>query len=124
VLKTVPQSGQADGNAQLLQAPLLDLAQGQIGLPGNPTAQGPVVLLQAGAPITPDLLGLALARLPVLVPKTFHTLAADPETLTDFAGTIASFPRGNNTLSQILTQRSHVPLFIQEDYSLPFNASI
>lgn len=96
MLETMPQGGQADGNLQLLKTALLEFAQRQIGLADNPSAQSPVMLFQAGAPITADFLGLALARTAVLVPKTFHALAADAETLADLTGAFPTFPCRDN----------------------------
>ncbi len=58
----MPQSGDANGNMQLLQTPLLEFVERQIGLGCNPAAQRSVMLFQAGAPVTADLLGSALAR--------------------------------------------------------------
>ena len=88
----MPQGGHADGNLQLLKTPLLEFAQRQIGLAGNPTAQRPVMLFQAGAPITADFFGLTFAGKTVLVPKTFHTLATNSEALANFAGTFPASP--------------------------------
>jgi hypothetical protein len=57
LFQTVPQSGDANGNFQVLQTPFLEFAQGQIRLRYNPAAQSSVMLFQAGAPVTADLFG-------------------------------------------------------------------
>src|ERR1700722_13598179 len=102
-LQTMPQGRQADGHLQLLPALFLQLAQGQTRLPDNPTAQGPVMLFQAGAPIAADWFGLALAGVRVLFPKPFHALATDPKTLAHDAGAFSACARGDDPLAQILT---------------------
>jgi hypothetical protein len=99
----MPQGRQADGHLQLLPALFLQLAQGQTRLPDNPTAQGPVMLFQAGAPIAADLFGLALAGPAVLFPKSFHALATDTKTMADDTGAFSAFPRSDDPLAQILT---------------------
>src|ERR1700691_2959586 len=70
LFQAVPQGGDADGNLQLLETPLLEFAQGQIRLLCNPLAQGAVMLFQAGAAITTNLFGPACTRKPLLLPKT------------------------------------------------------
>jgi hypothetical protein len=107
LFQPVPQSGQANGNVQMLQTPFLEFAQGQVRLCSNPSAQGSVMLFQAGAPVTADLFGLALASQTVLLPKTLHAFAADAKTPANFAGAFAALPRGDDPLSQILTQWPH-----------------
>jgi len=99
----VPQSGDANGNFQTLKTPLLKFAQSQIRLRANPPAQGSVMLFQAGAPVTTDLFGAALASLTILFPKALHTFAADAKTPANVAGAFPMFPRRNDPLSQILT---------------------
>ena len=86
LFQTVPQSGDADGNFQVLPTPFLEFVQGQIRLRPNPTAQGSVMLFQAGAPVTADLFGPALAGQTVLLPKTLHAFAADAKAPANFAG--------------------------------------
>ena len=73
------------------------------------------MLFQAGAPVTADLFGPALAGQTVLLPKTLHTFAADAKTPANFAGACPALPRGDNPLSQILTQRTHNSLFIKRE---------
>ena len=124
LLQPVPQSGDANGNFQLLKTPSLELAQSQIGLRHNPTAQGSVMLLQTGAPITTDLFGPARAGETVLLPKPLHAFAADAKTLAHFAGALPALPRQDDPLPQILTQRPHHPLSIKGDYPGAANASI
>src|ERR1035441_10324891 len=46
LFQTVPQSGDANGNFQVLQTPFLEFVEGQISLRCNPTAQGSVMLFQ------------------------------------------------------------------------------
>jgi hypothetical protein len=115
LLETVPQSSDADGNFQPLKTPLLKLAQRQIRLRLNPTAQGSVMLFKAGASVTADLLGAAHAGETVLLPKPLHTFTADTKTPTYFAGALTAFSRSDNSLSQILTQRPHKSLFIEKE---------
>jgi len=103
----VPQSSDANGNLQLLQTTSLEFAEGQIRLRRNPSAQGSVMLFQTGAPVTADLLGPALAGQMVLLPKTLHAFTADAKTPANFAGAFPALPRGDDPLSQILTQRPH-----------------
>jgi hypothetical protein len=109
----MPQSRDANGNVQLLQTPFLKRVQGQIGLRPNPSAQGSVMLFQTRTPITANLLGSALAGQTVLFPKTLHAFTADAKTLANFAGACPALPRGDNPLSQILTQRPHNSPFIK-----------
>lgn len=111
----MPQSRDADGNFQVLKTPLLKLAQSQIRLCRNPTAQGSIMLLKAGASVTTDLLGAALAGETMLLPKPLHAFAADPKTPAYFAGALTAFARRDNPLSQILTQRPHKSLSIQKE---------
>jgi hypothetical protein len=115
LLETVPQSRDADGNFQLLKTPLLKLAQCQIRLRRDPTAQGSVMLFKAGAPVTADLLGAAHAGKTVLLPKPLHTFTADTKTPADFAGALTAFSRSDNSPSQILAQRPHKALFIEKE---------
>jgi len=110
----VPQSGDANGNFQLLQTPPLEFAQGQIRLRGNPPVQSSVVLFQAGAPVTADLFGPALAGQMVLLPKTLHAFTADPKTPANFPGACPALPRSDDPLSQILTQWPHNFPFMKE----------
>src|ERR1035437_7341996 len=65
------------------------------------------MLFQAGAPVTADLFGPALAGQTVLLPKTLHAFAADAKTPANFAGAFPALPRSDDPLSQILTQRPH-----------------
>jgi hypothetical protein len=65
------------------------------------------MLFQARAPVTANLFGPALAGQTVLVPKTLHTFATDAKTPAHFAGAFPAFPRGDDPLSQILTQWPH-----------------
>ena len=58
---------------------------------------------QAGAPVTADFFGPALAGQTVLLPKTLHTFATDAKSFAHFAGALPALPRGNDPLSQILT---------------------
>ena len=111
----MPQSGDANGNFQVLQTPFLEFTEGQISLRCNPPAQGPVMLFQAGAPVTADLFGPALAGQTVLLPKTLHAFAADAKTPANFAGAFSALPRGDDSMSQILTQRTHNSLFIKRE---------
>jgi hypothetical protein len=107
LFQPVPQSGEANGNVQVLPTPFLEFAQGQVRLCSNPSAQGSVMLFKAGAPVTADLFGLALASQTVLLPKTLHAFAADAKTPANFARAFPALPRGDDPLSQILTQRPH-----------------
>ncbi len=107
LFQAVPQSGDADGHVQPLETPSLEFAQGQIRLPRDPTAQGAVMLFQTGATITTDLLGSACAGQPVLLPKPFDAFAADAKPLANLAGALATLPRGDDPLTQILAQRPH-----------------
>src|SRR5208283_1411502 len=75
---------------------------------------GSVMLFQAGAPVTADLFGPAFAGQTVLLPKALHAFAADAKTPANFAGALPALPRGDDPLSQILTQRPHNSLFIKE----------
>ncbi len=115
LFQTVPQSGNANGNVQVFQTPFLEFIEGQIRLRCNPSAQGPVMLFQTGAPVTADLFGPTLAGQTVLVPKTLHAFAADSKTPANFAGAFPAVPRGDDPLSQILTQRTHNSLFIKKE---------
>jgi hypothetical protein len=107
LLQPVPQGGDANGNVQMFPTPFLEFAQGQIRLRANPPAQSSVMLFQAGAPVTADLFGLALASQTVLLPKTLHTFATDAKTFAHVAGAFPALPRGDDSLSQILTQWPH-----------------
>src|SRR5258707_14972911 len=80
LFQTVPQGGDANGNFQLLQTTSLEFAEGQIRLRRNPAAQGPVMLFQAGAPVTADLFGPPLARQMVMLPKTLNAFTAYAQT--------------------------------------------
>ena len=111
----MPQRSHANGDVELLPAPLLQLSQRQIGLRGNPTAEGPVVLFQAGTAVTADLFGPAGAGQTVLFPKALHAFAADPETPAHLAGPLSALTRGDDPLTQILAQRPHNPLFMEQD---------
>src|SRR5208283_843193 len=115
LFQTVPQGGDANGNFQALQTPFLEFTEGQIRLRCYPPAQGSVMLFQAGASITADLFGLAFAGQTVLFPKTLHAFAADAKTSANFAGAFPAFPRGDDPMSQILTQRTHNSLFIKRE---------
>jgi len=95
----VPQSGDANGNFQVLPTPILEFAQGYIRLRLNPSAQGSIMLFQAGAPVTADLFGLALARQTVLFPKPFHAFTADAKTPANFTGPFPALSRGDDPLS-------------------------
>jgi hypothetical protein len=120
----MPQSGDANRNFQILQTPFLEFAQGQIRLRRNPSAQGSVMLFQARTPVTANLFGLALAGQTVLLPKTLHAFAADAKTPANIAGAFSVFPRGDDPLSQILTQRTHISLFIKRVWQGLPNTSI
>jgi hypothetical protein len=120
LFQAVPQGGDADGNLQLLETPLLEFAQGQIRLLCNPLAQGAVMLFQAGAAITTNLFGPACTREPLLLPKTLHTFAADTKTLANLPRAVPALPRGDDPLTQILTQRPHNSLFMERDYNSQF----
>ena len=61
------------------------------------------MLFQAGAPVTADLFGPALAGLTVLFPKALHTFTTDAKTLANVASAFPAFPCGDDPLSQILT---------------------
>jgi hypothetical protein len=71
------------------------------------------MLFQAGAPVTADLFGPALAGQMVLLPKALHAFATDTKTPANFAGACPAFPRGDDPLPQILTQRPHNFPFIK-----------
>jgi hypothetical protein len=101
-LQPVPQGRQTDDDVDLLPATLLQLTQRQVRLLPNPTAQGPVVLLQARTAIAPDLFGLALPGQTVLLPKAFDALSTDPETPANLAGACSALSRGDDPLTQIL----------------------
>ena len=120
----MPQGGYANGYFQMLQTPFLEFAQSQIRLGCNPPAQGSVMLFQAGTPVTANLFGPALAGQTVLVPKTLHAFAADAKTPANVAGAFPALPRGDDPLSQILTQRTHNSLFIKREYQRMLNTSI
>src|SRR5208282_3237331 len=113
--QTVPQSGDADGDVQLLQAPLLQFSQSQIRPRGNPTPQNSVMFFQAGAPVTSNLFGFARAGSAVLLPKPLHAFTTDAKTFAHFAGALPAFPRGDNPPAQILTQRPHNALSITRE---------
>src|SRR5580700_5800163 len=83
LLQPVPQGGDADGNPQLLETPVLEFAQGQIRFLRNPSAQGAVMLFQAGTPITPDLLGPTRTGKLLLLPKPLHAFATDAKALAN-----------------------------------------
>lgn len=95
----MPQRRDANGNSQLICTPLAQFRQGQVRLGLDPALQAAVVRGQTGTAITANFLGQALPRPAMLVPKAFHTFAADAEVLAHFAGTFATFPGGNNALS-------------------------
>ena len=57
LFQPVPQSGDANGNFQLLQTTFLEFAQSQIRLCCNPPAQGSVMLFQARTPVSANLFG-------------------------------------------------------------------
>jgi hypothetical protein len=102
LLQAVPQGGDAEGDVELLPTPLLQLHQRQVRLLGNPTAQGPVMLLQTGAPVAADLFGLASAGQAVLLPKTLDASAADPEAPAYLAGSLSAFTCGDDSKAQVL----------------------
>ena len=108
----------------MLQTPFLKFTQSQIRLCCNPSAQGSVMLFQAGTPVTANLFGPALAGQTVLVPKTLHAFTADAKTPANVAGPFPALPRGDDPLSQILTQRTHNSLFIKREYQTLLNTSI
>jgi hypothetical protein len=81
LFQAVPQSGGANGHFQVFPTPSLEFVEGQISLRGNPPAQDPVMLFQAGAPVTADLLGPAPAGLTMLFPKTLHAFTTDAKCL-------------------------------------------
>ncbi len=68
------------------------------------------MLFQTGATITTDLLGSACAGQPVLLPKPFDAFAADAKPLANLAGALATLPRGDDPLTQILAQAAYVSL--------------
>ena len=111
--QTVPQSGDANGNLQLLQTTALEFAEGQIRLRRNPSAQGSVMLFQAGAPAAADLFGPAPAGQTVLLPKTLNAFTADAKTPANLTSACSAFPRRDDPLPQILTQRPHNSPFIK-----------
>jgi hypothetical protein len=115
LFEPVPQSGDANGNFQALKTSFLKFAKGQISLRGNPSAQGRVMLFQAGTPVTADLFGPALAGQTVLLPKSFHAFTADAKTPANFTGALTMLPRRNDTMSQILTQWPHNSPFIKRE---------
>src|SRR5271156_3787922 len=96
LFQPVPQSGGANGNLQLVQTTSLEFAEGQICLRRNPSTQSSVMLFQAGAPVTADLFGSALARQTVLLPKTFHAFTADAKTPANLAGACSARARGDD----------------------------
>jgi hypothetical protein len=120
----MPQGGDADGNLQLLETPFLKFAQGQIRLFCNPIVQGPVMLFQAGAAITTDLFRPTRAGELRLFPKPLHAFATDVKALANFSRAFSAFPRGDDPLTQILTQRSHNFLSIRKEYQQTPVASI
>ncbi len=106
-IEPMPQRRQADLHVKLLAATLLQLHQGQIRLGGNASPQSRFMLLQPGDPIAADLLRAAVPASLVLLPESHHTLASHPKALANLTGTSPIRPRLNNTLTQILAQRSH-----------------
>jgi len=108
----MPQSGEADGYLELIPTTLPQFGQGQIRLGFNPPLQGAIMFRQTGTPVAADFFGQALTGLLVLPPKSLDAFTADPETLADFASSFTAFPRSNDTLPQILTQRSHRGSFL------------
>jgi hypothetical protein len=113
LFQAVPQSGDANGNFQVFQTPSLKFDQGQIRLRSNPPAQSPVMLFQAGTPVTANLFGPALASLLVQLPKALHAFTTDPKTPANFTGACSVLSRSDDPLSQILTQRPHAFPFIK-----------
>jgi hypothetical protein len=116
----VPQGVESDLHPQLLLAALLHLAQRDVNLLGKPSAQEPVMALQAAATIAPNLLRSAMAVLLMLSPKPLHAAAADPEALGHLPHTFAFFPCLHYPLTQISTQWSHG----HKDYLFRSNTSI
>jgi hypothetical protein len=64
-------------------------------------------VFQERASVTANLFGTALASQTMLLPKTFHALTADAKTQAHFTAALPAFPPGDDSLPQILTQRSH-----------------
>jgi hypothetical protein len=95
----MPQGIEADLAPQLLLAALLDLAQGDIDLRGEPPAKESVVALQAAAAIAPDLPGPTVAAFLVLFPEAFHTAPADSEALGHLTGSFPMFPCPHDALT-------------------------
>ena len=106
-IKSMPQGGDPDLDPQLLPAALLQFRQGQIGLPGDPPAQGPLMRAQPRPAIAPDLFGPAVPHQTMLLPKPLHTFPTDPEALTNLPGASTAFARGNDARTQIFAQRPH-----------------
>jgi hypothetical protein len=51
----------------------------------------------------------------VLLPKTLHALAAGAKTPANFAGVVPALPRGDDLMSQIMTQRPHNSRFTKRE---------
>jgi len=98
----MPQGRDANGHLELIQTPLLQFDQSQIGLGFNPTLEDSTMLGQAGTPIAADLFGEALPRATMLFPKSLDTLATDTKAFAYLSGAFATFPRSNDPLPQIL----------------------
>ena len=104
----MPQGIESNLQPEALLAALLHLTQRDVDLSGEPPTKETVMALQAAAAITSDLLRPAMAAFLMLPPEALHTTAADPEALGNLADSLTFFPSPRNTLTQILTQWSHV----------------
>ena len=62
---------------------------------------------QPRTPVSPNLLGTAVAPQPVLIPEPLHALATDTKALANLPSARAVRPRGDDPQPQILTQWSH-----------------
>ena len=120
----MPQRRDANSNAQLGQTSLLQFPQGQIGLGFDPALQPAIMGCQARTAVAANLPGQTLAAPAMRIPKPFHTLAADPKALADFAGAFAMFPSPNDPLPQILTQWPHGFVLMPNLYPSTTNTSI
>jgi hypothetical protein len=120
----MPQGRDPNGHLELGATPMLQFDQSQIRLGLNPTPEQAIMLGQAGTPIATDLFGEALPRTTMLAPKSLDTLTADTEAFADLAGAFTAFTRSNNTLPQILAQRTHRFFLMPEDYQEISAASI
>ena len=103
----MPQGSDPNRNLELVLTSLLEFNQRLVRLGFDPAMEGAIVRGQAGTPIAANLLGQALPRAAMLFPKSLNASTTDTKPLANLPSAFAARSRCDNSLPQILAQRTH-----------------